>query len=85
MDRADVYKLIDGERDYQEGLWGSAVVHANELSVGDFVLMVEEYAARARKEWVGQPYPEVKALDHMRKIAGIAVRCMEIHGAPPRQ
>jgi hypothetical protein len=82
--RESVYKLIDGERAYQEEMWDNMDVHANELSVGDFILLVEEYAARARKEWSGHKYPEQPALEHMRKIAGIAVRCMETHGAPPR-
>lgn len=79
--RAEVYSAINGERHYQDSLWpeGRAA-----LSVGDFILMVEEYAARARKEWAGQLYPETKALDHMRKIGAIAVRCMETHGAVVR-
>jgi hypothetical protein len=28
--------------------------------------------------------PEMKALDIVRKVAGIAVNCMEHHGAPER-
>lgn len=79
--RQDVYYAIDGERHYQDGLWPAGRAA---LSVGDFILMVEEYALRARKEWAGQPYPETKALDHMRKIGAIAVRCMETHGAVVR-
>lgn len=82
--RAEAYAAINTERAYQESRWPVGVNYANELSVGDFILLIEEYAARARAAWAKQSYPETDALDNMRKIGGIAVRCMETHGAIPR-
>jgi hypothetical protein len=41
------------------------------------------YVDRAMQLFAGRPTKET-ALDCVRKIAGIAVRCMENHGAPPR-
>jgi hypothetical protein len=83
MKREDVYKLIDGEREYQNNLWPSHE-EAPQLTIGEFVLMLEEYANQARKEWIVEKRPEQKTMAVIRKIGGIAVRAMEIHGAPPR-
>jgi hypothetical protein len=49
------------------------------------VLLIEEYAARARHEWSKEKRPEDITLGFVRKIAGIAVNCMEQHGAPRRE
>lgn len=83
--RQEVYAAFDSERNYQEETWPDAVVHSRELSIGDSVLLVEEYAARARTLWSKEHYPEKGALDAMRKIGGIATRCMERHGAIQRE
>ncbi len=79
MNRKDVYKLIDGERNYQDGLGGKP------LCVGEEILLAAEYLERARKEWTEDfNSPEMGALAMLRKVAGIAVRAMENHGAPVR-
>lgn len=83
MNREEVYKLIDGEREYQNSLWPSHE-DAPQLTIGEFVLMLSEYVDRAKNEWTNEKKPEQKTLAMVRKIAGIAVRTMEIHGAPPR-
>jgi hypothetical protein len=83
MNRADVYKLIDGERAYQDAQWPE-----NEgpqpLTIGEEILLIEEYLARARAQWAGERRPEMQAMSVLRKIAGIAVRAMENHGASSR-
>lgn len=84
-ERREVYYAIDSERAYQDSVWPNGIVHAQEQSIGEAILLVEEYATRARKAWSGQPYPETEALEMIRKIAGITVRCMETHGAPHRE
>ena len=81
--RHTVYEAIDTERDYQDNLWGDDG-KPNPLTVGEFVLLVEEYAAKARAVWINEAKPERKTLDVVRKVAGIAVNCMEQHGAPKR-
>lgn len=89
MEREDIYKLIDGERDYQEEMgkkyaWGEGKGAANH-PVGEFLLMLQEYTRRAIVEW-HQPKDGNEAALHMvRKVAGLAVACMEKHGAPPRK
>lgn len=83
--RADVYAAIDSERAYQDKLWPQDEGDQPRLSVGEFLLLVEEYAAHARAKWVKESKPELATLDGIRKIAGIAVNCMEQHGAPRRE
>jgi hypothetical protein len=81
--RQEVYEAIDTERAYQIAMWGDAQGQ-RPLSIGEQILLIEEYAARARKLWSGAKAPELEALEMIRKVAGIAVNCMEHHGAPHR-
>lgn len=89
LDRAEVYAAIDTERDYQDRLWpdperpGSG--EYNPLTIGEFILLAEEYLRKARDEWTREKKPEVNALNAIRKVAGICVNCMEQHGAPRRE
>lgn len=78
--RNEVYKALDSERDYQDVVWPDSA----HLSIGDYLLMLEEYVFRGRREWVKEHQPELNALEMIRKVGGIAVRCMEQHGAPIR-
>ena len=85
-DRAAAYRAIDGERDYQDWLWqelGSPGT-PNQLTIGEFILLAEEYLEKARKVWTQEPKPEKNTLHKLRKVAGILVNCMEQHGAPHR-
>lgn len=83
--RADVYAAIDTERDYQDRVWaGTGSSGHGVLSIGEEILLIEEYAARARSARSRETYPEQVALEMIRKIAGIAVHCTEDHGAIPR-
>ena len=85
--REEVYRAIDTEREYQTKMWGveDADTTNRPHSIGEQILLIEEYAARARYEWAITKAPEVMALHTIRKIAGIAVNCMEHHGAPLRE
>lgn len=84
LDRQAVYDLIDGERNYQNGL-GPERMEVIDIphSVGDYATMLSHYQAELIRTWALNP-GDLKALDVMRKIAGIAVHCMEDHGAPAR-
>jgi len=93
IERARVYEVIDGEREYQDRVWRENNPSSPEtaldgtarpLSIGEDILLIEEYIAKARALWSCEKRPELGALNILRKIAGIAVRCMETHGAPPR-
>ncbi len=90
MDRKDVYYLIDGERHYQDKL-GPDRMEGKELhhSVGDYTTMMAHYQAELIRTWTlnlgtSPRSSDIQALDVMRKMAGIAVHCMEDHGAPAR-
>ncbi len=86
MLRDDVYCLIDGERDYQDAMQvgPNGRTDGKQKSVGDYLTLLVAYTARACEAHVGRPGDQ-PALDMVRKIAGIAVQCMEVHGAPPRE
>jgi hypothetical protein len=87
MNREDVYKLIDTERAYQDRIWQDQENpgQPNPLSIGEVVLLIEEYTAKARAQWTIEKKPEVDTMDIIRKIAGVTVRAMEQHGARPRE
>jgi len=81
--RDEVYAAIDGERDYQDSLRETGQFANLTHPVAAEILMLESYVARARASWVDNKGVE-PALQMIRKVAGIAVRCMETHGAPKR-
>lgn len=83
MDRADVYKLIDGEREYQSNLGPERTDYAPK-SVGDYLVMLDHYVKRAKEEWTNNAGTG-QALERVRKCAGICVRCMEDHETPARE
>jgi hypothetical protein len=84
--RPAVYDIINTERDYQDRIVDpdpdrrGTVFH----SVGDFGVMLHEYMNRFDRAWVDGSGTN-DALDVVRKIAAICVKCMEIHGARARQ
>lgn len=80
MTREDVYKLIDGEREYQESVWP-----ANETTQHSehALTLIRIYLRKAEDVW-NATKDEQPTMDVIRKIAGIAVRSMEQNGAPKR-
>lgn len=80
--RQEVYDAIDSERAYQEALQkNTARSDGKQRSVGDYLTMLRRYMQQADERWCDNPGDD-QALDTVRKIAGIAVHCMEDHGAP---
>jgi hypothetical protein len=86
--RVNVYVAIDSERAYQDQIVETDPTRHDaslpEHSVGDYLTMLATYVRKAQDAWtlnagVG------KSLHEIRKIAGIAVHCMEDHGAPLRE
>lgn len=87
MERPEIFELINGERDYQDKLalardW-TEEERKPAQSVGDFLTLLDVYVQRAQVAYADKA-GDIPALDVIRKIAGIAVYCMEEHGAPPR-
>lgn len=85
--QSDILAAVESERAYQDSLWKDPENSDfnNPLTVGEFLLLVDEYSARARHAWTGEIKPEIETLHIMRKIAAIAWNCMEQHGAPQRE
>lgn len=87
--RSAAYRAIDSERDYQDHLkrdraeFPTDGTRSIRHSVGDFVTMMQFYQTELVAAWTKNP-GDGPTLDTMRKIAGIAVNCMEQHGAPRR-
>lgn len=80
--RKEVYAVIDGERSYQDAL-GPDRTDGTETTVGEYITMLQHYQIKLVEAWTLNP-GDASALDVMRKIAGIAVHCMEDHGAISR-
>ena len=88
MKREDVYKLIDGEREYQDSRWNadttaSAGLHSPE----EWVMYMEDYLTEAKhilsRENVQTAYP--KAMEIVRKVAAMAICAMEQIETAPRK
>ncbi len=90
LTREQVFELINGERDYQESLGADRIevtVPAEPYrrpSVAEELVMMNTYLQAAMAAWTNNPGDEA-ACDVIRKITGMGVRCMENHGASPRQ
>lgn len=80
MERSEVYELIDGERSYQKRLARNTEKDMRPL---EQLVIIEQIIADAKKKFYSEPGPFDMA--YMRKIGGVAVRCMEEHGAPERE
>ncbi|MGD0869047.1 MAG: hypothetical protein ABSB88_05820 [Bryobacteraceae bacterium] len=84
LERASVYAAIDAERECQESGSGgrfTALRRAHEF--GELLTMLRHYMRLADAAWSGIPGSDA-ALDVVRKLAAIAVRAMELYGAPER-
>ena len=87
--RDNVYLAIDSEREYQDYLKKDRAecptdgTRSINHTVGDFCTMMQCYQNELIEAWTRNPGDQT-ALQTMRKIAAIAVNCMEQHGAPHR-
>lgn len=78
-----VIQAIDSERTYQDSFCKDKGYDSHQTVEGELVLM-KTYLDKAFVAWSDNKGDEV-CLDAIRKVAGIAVRCMEYHGAPLRK
>lgn len=88
MKREDVYKLIDGERDYQDKRWTKETTASEGLhSPEEWVMYMMQYLLDAQyvlsKENVQTAYP--KAMEIIRKVSAMGVCAMEQHDTEPRK
>ena len=86
--RAAVYAAIDSERDYQDSRWGDTLSGDRpgdgSRTVDEFALYIQGYTSDL-VQYASHFGPEEEKLNIIRKIAGLAVACMEQHGAPLRE
>lgn len=82
LSRKLVYQIIVGERKYQDSLGPERTDSAQHSASGHLVVF-GTYLRRALDGWTENPGDDV-AIDNIRKLAAIAVRCMESHGIVPR-
>lgn len=87
--RAEVYVAIDSEREYQDAQAGNAARHVGVEGRGtmhpaEFILYAEKCLNDAREACYRGTSGAQDCLPFLRKVAGLAVACMELHGAPHR-
>lgn len=88
MKREDVYKLIDGERDYQKK-WDKQAEESGsdrrDVSepVESWLLWMRRYLDLATAE-ASHNVDKTRALDNVRKIVSLGVACMEYNNTRSR-
>lgn len=88
MKRQDVYKLIDGERKYQDKKWNEEIdKNCDNHSVEDWIVYMEDYLSEA-KHLVCRSHEVVnayyRAMGIIRKVTAMGVCAMEQRDTPPR-
>jgi hypothetical protein len=78
MDRGTVYKVIEKEREYQNGKWprDNHPLIKQYAYAAPHLLLLEEYATKARALWT-KSQDEVGVLKTIAKMATIAFRALE--------
>lgn len=79
-DRNEVFRAIDSERDYQEALSRNTKKLQEPL---EHLAVIRRICRDMEDSWYN--VPGEADMNFMRKIAGVAVRAMEQHGAPYRE
>jgi hypothetical protein len=87
MERKEIYKRLDGERDYKDEAWGTRRTldgtPDEEKPVAEWINYIEYHLSKAKDKVYH--LNTLEATDELRKVAALAVRAMEIHGCPERQ
>jgi hypothetical protein len=93
--REEVYEAINSERNYQDKRWGPYLSARRDplpehgmpggwRSLDEFVLYMQGYMNEL--VFAASHYADKdQALDIVRKVTALGVRCMEQHGAPRRE
>jgi hypothetical protein len=84
--RERVFEIISQEREYQEEKVIPGRRFQRNPSLGEFISLLNHYSRKAQDNWTvfSDELQKPPALDIVREIAALAVRCMEHHGAPER-
>jgi hypothetical protein len=86
MERKEVYLNIDIERKYQDLKWNDYKslngISDEEKPPAEWINYIEFHLNKAKSSIYY--LDNNQALDELRKVAALAVRCLEIHGCPER-
>lgn len=88
MKRDDVYKLIDGEREYQKKRWNpDTTITGGIHHVTDYLVYMQDYIHEAMHivSRAADPSASDQALEIIRKITAMGVACMEQNETLPRK
>jgi hypothetical protein len=80
--REEVFAAINGEREYQTGKWGGES-YDRWQSIGDWLAYMRHYLNMAEAAHTTSDDRNAPLIQ-IRKVAALAVACMEVHGAPKR-
>lgn len=87
MKRKDVYKLIDGERDYQDEVWNENTTSSKGIhSPEEWIMYMEVYLEKAKHICASEPTQTAvpRAMEIIRKVGAMCVKAMEQHETAPR-
>ena len=86
MERKEVYKAIDSERDYQEqakkNLARPDIIE--DFHAGDALAAIQYNVNRANDAWYNEPAPYKNTLTYLRKVAALSVQLGERYEMPER-
>ena len=86
VNREEVYRAIDGERDYQATRWNADTTPSEgKHTPSEFLLYMEHYLMKCRELASTTPEGNTEVLDFIRKVTALGVACMEQNGAPQRK
>lgn len=83
MKRKEVYRIIDGERDYQDKKWGGKK-HDEANTISDWIYYMESCLEDAKGYYVADEIPQEAVLDELRQVVALGIACMEVLGVPER-
>jgi len=86
MKREDVYKILDGERDYQDRLSADAIRPdiIEDFHLGDNLTAMQYNLNKAIDAWYKEPTPYKDTMEFVRKIGALCVKAGENFGMPSR-
>ena len=79
-----IFGVIMGERIYQDAQLEKGRFQEPVHTVGEELLLMKVYLDKAIAKYTNN-FGDAPALHGIRKVAALAVRCMENHGALPRE
>lgn len=81
MQRNEVYKIIDEERDYQDNKWGK--IEDNPKETGSWLTIMRYCLSQAEAKY-STNNTDHYGLDEIRKLVATGIACLEQHGAISR-